>query len=555
MSNLSKQRRDEMIAYLNRLKEIHTDDVDRIAISKIEAALLEKKYGLVWEEHSEKVDEELVHNIPVFQEVEDKKIVANKDESYNFLLEGDNLHSLKLLEKTHKGKIDVIYIDPPYNTGNKDFIYDDTFVDKNDGYIHSKWLSFMEKRLVIAKKLLSDDGAVFINIDDNEHAQLKLLCDDVFGEQNFLTSIPWHNRTSKQNDTDISVNHEYILVYAKYRRVDNRRLKDSNRDKWDQLKGFTFLPRETDKNKFSNPDNDPRGLWKADPFDAPNIRPNLTYPIINPNTGDQHLPPRGRHWRISQDKFASALADNRIIFGKNGKGRPQLKVFYDEVRFKGAVADTWFDSHIFGTSTEGKKELLKLLPNTKSVFSTPKPTRLYIELMKISLSGADTTVIDFFAGSGTTAHAVMQLNKEDGGNRKYILCTNNENKICEEVTYQRLKNIQDELPHNLKYFKTDFIPKYTSDEDILSGRLLDYIKEMVELENMCEIDGFERVIALTDSEMEKALAKIKEGATLYLPSYVLLSREDEEVVKEKKISIVDIPDYYFTEELREVKEI
>lgn len=552
MSNLSQAKRKEMLDYISKLKEIHNDDESIIALKEIENALTEKKYGLVWEQHSEKVDEMLKNNIPVFTEDKEKKIVVDDDKDFNFLLEGDNLHSLKLLEKTHKGKIDVIYIDPPYNTKNREFIYDDCMVGEDDGYRHSKWLSFMAERLKIAKELLCEDGAIFINIDDNEHAQLKLLCDDIIGEENFLTSIPWHNRTSKQNDTDISVNHEYILVYAKYKRVDNRRLKDSNRDKWDNLKGFTFLPKETDKTKFSNPDNDQRGLWKADPFDAPNVRPNLTYPIVNPNTGDQHLPPRGRHWRISQDKFASALADNRIVFGKNGKGRPQLKVFYNEVKFKGTVADTWFDSHIFGTSTEGKKELLKLLPDAKSVFSTPKPTRLYIELMKISLKNTNAIVLDYFAGSGTIGHAVMQLNKEDGGNRKYILCTNNENNICEEVTYKRLKNIQEDLPHNLKYYKTDFIPKLQDDDDVLSDRLLDHIKEMVELENACEIDGVNRNIMLTQEELEEYASKeIKENTTIYIPHYLLLSRELEERIKKKNVRIVDIPDYYFIDELRE----
>ena len=168
--------------------------------------------------------------------------------------------------------------------------------------------------------------------------------------------------------------------------MDNRRFKDSNRDRWEDLIGFNFLPKETDKNKFSNPDNDSRGLWKSDPFDVPNIRPNLTYQIINPNTGDQHLPPRGRNWRISQDKFASSLKDNRIIFGKNGKGRPQLKVFYNEVKFKGSVADTRFDSHILCTYTEGKKELLKLMPENQNIFSTPKPVRLYLEFNEIVLA-------------------------------------------------------------------------------------------------------------------------------------------------------------------------
>ena len=375
------------------------------------------------------------------------------------------------------------------------------------------------------------------------------------GENNYITAVPWHNRTSIQNDTDISINHEYILVYAKYKRVDNRRLKDSNRDKWEDLVGFTFLPKETDKNKFSNPDNDPRGLWKADPFDAPNIRPNLTYPIINPNTGDQHLPPRGRHWRISQDKFASALEDNRIIFGKNGKGRPQLKVFYNEVKFKGSVADTWFDSHIFGTSTEGKKELLRLLPENQNIFSTPKPVRLYLELMKLSLQSKDAIVLDFFAGSGTTGHAVMQLNKEDGGNRKYILCTNNENNICEEVTYQRLKKIQEELPHNLKYFKTDFIPKFTDNEDSVSDKIMGHIRELIELEHALEIDGRKYIIVSDEDKLDKIISDIEDGGKLFVRSGIFLTRNHQRLLEEKDVSIIEIPEYYFREELKEIGEL
>lgn len=555
MANLSKIKREKMLDYLEKLKEINNDDENIRAITEIENALNEKKYGLVWEEHSEKVDEMLEHNIPIFVEEDTRKIIANENESYNFLLEGDNLHSLKLLEKTHKGKIDVIYIDPPYNTGNKDFIYDDCFVDKTDGYAHSKWLSFMAKKLLIAKELLSNNGAIFINIDDNEQAQLKLLCDSVLGESNYITAIPWHNRTSIQNDTDISINHEYILVYAKYKRVDNRRLKDSNRDKWEDLVGFTFLPKETDKNKFSNPDNDPRGLWKADPFDAPNIRPNLTYPIINPNTGDQHLPPRGRCWRISQEKFASALEDNRIIFGKNGKGRPQLKVFYNEVKFKGSVADTWFDSHIFGTSTEGKKELLRLLPKNQNIFSTPKPVRLYLELMKLSLQSKDAIILDFFAGSGTTGHAVMQLNKEDGGNRKYILCTNNENNICEEITYQRLKNIQEELPHNLKYYKTDFIPKFHDTEESISDKMMEHIRELIELEYAIELDGRKHIILSDEELLEDTIDNIDNNGKLFVRSGIFFSRKNQRILEKKGVSVIEIPEYYYREELKEVGEL
>ena len=564
MANLSQKKREKMIAFLEKLKEQHSDDDSLIAIGQIEKELTSKKYGLVWEEHEEEVDVKMQTHIPVFTEDESREIVENPDsKDYNFLLEGDNLHSLKLLEKTNKGAVDCIIIDPPYNTGNKDFIYDDSFVIKEDGYHHSKWLSFMKGRLEIAKKLLSENGVIFINIDDIEHAQLKLLCDEVFGETNFISSIPWHNRTSMQNDTDISINHEYILVYAKYKRPDNRRLKDSNKDKWAMLKGFTFMPKETDKSKFSNPDNDPRGLWKADPFDAPNIRPNLTYPITNPNTGEQHLPPRGRHWRISPEKFASALADNRIIFGKNGKGRPQMKVFYSEVSYKGAVPDSWFDSQVFGTSTQGKKELLNILSDSTQIFSTPKPTNLYLELLKMS-SFKNATILDFFAGSGTTGQAVMELNQQDGGNRRFILCTNNENGICENVTYQRLKTVitgkradgstySEGISANLKYYKTDFVAKNSEN---LSEELLVHIREMIQLEYDVKVDGRQYVIIMNDNEMDAFETHFSEYSDLkavFVNQDVLLSAEQEKLLQ--KIQSFVIPDYYFDFELREAGEL
>lgn len=549
-----KNEKDGAIQYVKQLleraiQEHRNEDVNKL--EEIISLLQTKKYGLVWEEHAEIVEEEMKRKIPVFVENTEKKIVGSSDEKeYNFLLEGDNLHSLKLLEKTHAGKIDVIYIDPPYNTGNKDFIYNDKFVDKTDGYTHSKWLSFMSKRLEIARKLLSEDGAIFINIDDNEHAQLKLLCDEIFGESNFLTSIPWHNRTSIQNDTDISVNHEYVVAYAKYKRPDNRRMKDSNKHIWNTLTGFTFNMREADKSKFSNPDNDPRGIWKADPFDAPNIRPNLTYPILNPNTGETHLPPKGRHWRMSKEKYEKAFEDNRIIFGKGGNGRPQLKVFYSEVSYKGMVANTWFDADIFGTSTEGKKELLKCLPESNVIFSTPKPTKFYRELMKLSTS-KESIILDFFAGSGTTGHAVVQLNQEDGGNRKYFLCTNNENNICEEVTYKRLANIQEELPHNLKYFKTDFIDKNEFPDVQLENELLNYITPLVELEFGIDISNPAVQIILTEAHLEGLIAegKLEKDSTLFMHPDVFLDSRQEKVLSNLNITRQEIPDYYFGKEL------
>lgn len=549
-----KNVKDGAIQYVKSLLKKAHEDGCRDDVSRLEEVihlLQTKKYGLVWEQHVELVDEETKTKIPIFIEKGKKKIVSlSGDENYNFLLEGDNLHSLYLLEKTHEGKIDVIYIDPPYNTGNKDFIYNDKFVDKTDGYTHSKWLSFMSKRLEIARKLLSEDGAIFINIDDNEHAQLKLLCDEIFGESNFLTSIPWHNRTSIQNDTDISVNHEYVVAYAKYKRPDNRRMKDNNKHIWNTLTGFTFNMREADKSKFSNPDNDPRGIWKADPFDAPNIRKNLTYPILNPNTGETHLPPKGRHWRMSKEKYDKALEDNRIIFGKGGNGRPQLKVFYSEVSYKGMVANTWFDADIFGTSTEGKKELLKCLPESNVIFSTPKPTKFYRELMKLSTS-KESIILDFFAGSGTTGHAVAQLNQEDGGNRKYILCTNNENNICEEVTYKRLTNIQKELPHNLKYFKTDFVVKEEFPNFQLEDELLNYITPLVELEFGIDISNPSVQIILTEEHLRDLIKenKIERDSTVFIHPGVFLDSREEALLSELNISLQEIPNYYFGKDL------
>ena len=440
--------------------------------SLVELLRSQKKYGLVWEDKPEEIETRLVDELPVLTEVPERAIVSDSPDAPNhILIEGDNLEALTALAYTHEGKIDVIYIDPPYNTGNKDFVYNDSFVDREDGYRHSKWLSFMNKRLQIAKSLLSSGGVIFISIDDNEQAQLKLLCDEIFGTQNYITSFPWHSRQSLQNDTDISVNHEYILCFAKKRRVKDRRLKPSNASTWFNDDDFVFYPISVDNEKFSNPDNDPRGPWKADPFDAPHIRPNLIYPIINPNTGVEHLPPSGRHWRISKEKFSSALADNRILFGKNGKGRPQLKVFLNEKEDYGSIANSWLEAEKYGTATHGSKELQNIFGGNK-VFTSPKPTNLIKELLKlVSLPNKPVTILDFFAGSGTTLHATMQLNAEDGGHRKCILVTNNENNICEEVTYERNKRViqgyttpkGEEVEglhdNNLRYYRTTLLSR------------------------------------------------------------------------------------------------
>lgn len=365
----------------------------------------------------------------------------NADTTENIYIEGDNLEALKLLRQNYYNSIKMIYIDPPYNTGN-DFVYNDDYSmaqeesDIAEGVVdelgerytknisgnkfHANWCNMIYPRLKLAKDLLTDDGVIFISIDDNEIDNLKKICNEVFGEANLVAEIPWQSRASIQNDTDFSVNHEYICVYAKNRRQENRRLKESNYSEWHKKDSFVCKPLPLDKSKFDNPDNDPRGLWKADPFDAPNVRPNLTYPVVNPNTGEEHLPPRGRCWRILPAKFSSALEDNRIVWTNNGLGRPQLKVFYEEKKEFGSVDNSWFSADRIGTSTNGTKELMKLFDGS-AFFDTPKPVSLLSKLITLANVEENDIILDFFSGSTTTAHAVMQLNAEDGGHRKYIM--------------------------------------------------------------------------------------------------------------------------------------
>ena len=365
----------------------------------------------------------------------DKESSKNWDNTENLYIEGDNLEVLKLLQKSYFGKIKMIYIDPPYNTG-RDFVYKDNFRDsianykevtnqttksnaETNGRYHTDWLNMMYPRLKLARNLLREDGVIFMSIDENEEGNLTKICDEIFGEDNLVTKIPWQARQSVQNDTDISSSHEYILAYSKNRRKEHRRLKESNQSKWYNMKSFACYPLPLDKEKFSNPDNDSRGIWKADPFDAPNVRPNLTYEIVNPNTGIGYMPPRGRCWRTDENSYNKLLKDNRIVFGKLGDSKPQLKVFYDEKKEFGSVATTWFDGNRCGTATNGTKELQRLFDGI-AYFDTPKPTKLLNELLILSTKN-DDIILDFFSGSATTAHAVIQLNAEDNGNRKFIM--------------------------------------------------------------------------------------------------------------------------------------
>ena len=388
------------------------------------------------------------------------------DTTENLYIEGDNLEVLKLLVKSYQRAIKMIYIDPPYNTGN-DFVYTDDFADgiahykevtgqatksnpETAGRYHTNWLNMMYPRLKLARNLLTDDGVIFISIDDNEQANLKKLCDEVFGEDNCVAIVPWQSRASIQNDTDFSVNHEYIIIYARKRRTENRRLKETNCNIWKNRDSFVVRPLPLDESKFSNPDNDPRGKWKADPFDAPGVRENLSYEIVNSKTGQSYYPPKGRHWRMEKESYLKNLADDRIVFGASGDARPQLKVFYEEKKEFGSIENSWFSADRIGTTTEGTKEVMDLFDG-EDIFDMPKPVSLLTKLLYLSNIDENSIILDFFSGSATTAHAVMQLNAEDGGKRKYIMVQFPENL---QKKYDKASgNEKKELENTIKFLK------------------------------------------------------------------------------------------------------
>ena len=349
------------------------------------------------------------------------------DNTQNLYIEGDNLEVLKLLQKSYMGKVKMIYIDPPYNTGN-DFVYDDDFtvsqhehdlatgdVDElgyryrknteTNGKFHSDWCSMMYSRLMVARSLLTEDGVIFISIDDNEQRNLKNICDEVFGASNFIAQLVWERAFSPKNDAKfISNSHDYILMYAQ------------------NINLFTIgrLPRTEEANaRYSNPDNDPRGVWQSDNMTVKTYSPTGDYPITLPS-GRVVEPPAGRCWRLSAKAFAERLQDNRIWFGSDGNGTPRIKRFLHELKFDGMAPTSILFYKEVGHSQEGAQEVIKLFDN-KGVFDGPKPVRLLERLVTLANLKADSIVLDFFSGSATTAHALMKVNAEKQTNCKFIL--------------------------------------------------------------------------------------------------------------------------------------
>lgn len=443
-------------------------------IKEVEALRKQKTYGLVWDRDKTKEEFDYYINwdgvknkevfkdtegkFPVLKEVKTKEIITNKNHDYNLLIEGDNYHALAVLNFTHNKAIDVIYIDPPYNTGNKDFKYNDDYIDNEDPYRHSKWLSFMEKRLKLARNLLKKSGVLFISIDDNEVAQLKLLCDHIFGEKNLVSIICQKSRHSISNDLILSQNHNFILVYAS----DFNNLF-SNRKKFRLEKEF---------NGFSNPDDDPKGLYKLTPVDGPGgaRKGNPHYEFLGVNG----------YWRYSKETMQDLYNKGEIV--KRGKSLARKYYLTYAKENGGQVVTTWWDD--VGTTTEGTKNLKNILPDCD--FNNPKPVQLIERIVNLATE-KNGIVLDFFAGSGTTAQAVLELNRKDNGKRQFILCTNDEEKICSTICYPRIQKIMkgfndlkgkkiEGLGSNLKYFRTDFVESVPTDKN-----KIDIVKKSTEM--------------------------------------------------------------------------
>lgn len=489
--------RKELVEKINSLDALTTEEK-----SALIDLLKQKKYGLVWENKPENVEERLRAELPVLKEVKEKALLDGGEDAPNhILIEGDNLEVLTALAYTHENKIDVIYIDPPYNTGNRDFVYNDSFVDSEDGYRHSKWLSFMDKRLRIAKRLLSDRGVIFISIDDNEQANLKLLCDEVFEERNQIATLPTiMNLKGNQDEFGFAGTHEYTIVYAKSKMnsvLNEYNVDESELESWEEdaigyyKKGATLKRTGEDAPRDKRPYGYYPILVRKEDNEVCSIQEDEYIRIYNKETKEFNddfvsqllieyqkkgfytlLPIIGDikgSWRWGYKTLKNDSDEVIVTKGRDGlslykKQRPELgslptkkpKTIFYKAQY---------------SSGNGTQQLFDVLKN--KLFSNPKPIDLIKDFIIIG-SSKSSLILDFFAGSGTTLHATMQLNAEDGGHRKCILVTNNENNICEEVTYERNKRVingyitpkgeevEGLKANNLRYYQIDHVERESS---------------------------------------------------------------------------------------------
>ena len=547
---------DELVAEINRLKK-------------------HKKYGLVWEHKSEKVIEDFETQQPYLEEVTDKRIEDAPGEPTNLIIEGDNFEALSILNYTHAGKVDVIYIDPPYNTGNKDFIYTDYYVDSEDEFRHSKWLSFMEPRLRLARILLKDDGVLLISINDIEHASLIMLCDEIFGKESFVCDFIWAKNSGNNNSIAVSQKTEYIVTYVKIKDAINNSYFSQTKGSFNQIKKIIEECKEK-KLSTSRTQELLRELYKNDPnisggtkqykyvddnyevFRVSDLgnpsstawnNPEYTYNLINPKTGSICTRPK-RGWLYKKKDMDEKIRNNLIYFDSKVPG---LK------RYLNAVETENLSSLIINNDL-GNRDLEKVF-NKNEVFPHPKPVSLIKDFMR-SYPKHDSVILDFFAGSGTTGQAVLELNKEDGGHRQFILCTNNGDKgpdsvkIAEDITYPRIKTVitgqrqdgskySDGIPANLRYYKINHREKKPS-IDANRQDMVAYMEDIIQVkenaykqlevnEDFAIYESNEKYVGLVFEpfSLEEAIADLKERnvekrpAKLYVFSYSRDAFEDD----------------------------
>jgi adenine-specific DNA-methyltransferase len=438
-----------------------------------------KKFGLVWEDKPEEVVLDLETKIPILKEVKSRKLVSNNSLPTNILIEGDNYHSLSVLNYTHSESIDAIYIDPPYNTGSTDWRYNNDYVDKEDSFRHSKWISFMDKRLRMARNLLKETGIICVTIDDYEIPRLLMLMEEIFGEFNHLGTIPIRNNPAGRSTTKgVSITHEYAIFFGKTEKSRVGRL-ERNQRQIDRYKD------EDNKGKFEWVNFRKPGSMRSE-------SPKMFYPILiskteirlpkiewndekeewiikeKPRKGEEIIYPidddgKERRWRWGIERFESEKEEFAPKLSKN-----KLHVYVKgRINDEGVLPMTWWDKKEYSSTAYGTN-LLKDIFSELQIFSYPKSLYAVMDSLLVMSEDKNATILDFFAGSGTTGHAILELNKQDGGNRKFILCTNNENKIAEEVTYERLKRVikgyknrkggnVEGLDGNLLYYKTDLV--------------------------------------------------------------------------------------------------
>lgn len=607
-TNLSKQKRDDLLSkigairsYIAALPQDENTGNLLTYLSDLEKDVNGKKYGLIFEEHQEAIDNVLAEHTPVLTE-EPERLIDNGGKM-NFLLEGDNLAALRLLEKTRRGRIDLIYIDPPYNTGNKDFVYDDCFVDSEDSFRHSKWSSFLSKRLEIAHRLLTEEGVIFIQISDIELAQLRLLCDDIFGEENFLNIISVNMKniagaSGGGEDKRLKKNCEYILIYAKdytslplfngpYVYTELSDLIQQYIADGVSWKYTSVLVDAGEKEYIgSTVDGDGKELKvfrRKNPI-IMSVRQLAIQEGITEKEAYQRYGIKifqttnaqsSIRTRVMDYRRETAINDDVISIEyvpKTGKNRGKMyEQFYkgDKCRLFVWLRDTseeingeLFKKDLQGTywdMTAGMKNLTK---EGNIEFSNGKKP---VDLLKRIISlypNSHAVVLDFFAGSGTTGHAVISQNLDDAGARQFILCTNNQNDICREKTYKRLSNVINgytndkgksfaPMPASLKYYRIDYVPISQQLYYEYADELLRHVRELVELENGVNfIENAEIAIILTDEELADFIARPEAFAkchTLYLGHDILPTGEQEELLKEREIVVHIIPDYYYRE--------